>query len=130
VNAIMTRDPVVTADAAQPRGAYSQAVRAGGLVFVAGQLPLDAAGALVGPGDIGAQTRAVLANIAAILAAAGSSLDKVVKTTVFLTDLDDRAGMNDAYAAAFAAPYPARSTVEIGRLPEGMLIEIECVALA
>lgn len=126
----MTRDPVVTTDAAQPRGPYSQAVRAGDLVFVAGQLPLDAAGVLVGRGDIGAQTRAVLANIAAILAAAGSSLDKVVKTTVFLTNLDDRAGMNDAYAAAFAAPYPARSTVEIGRLPEGMLIEIECVALA
>jgi 2-iminobutanoate/2-iminopropanoate deaminase len=126
----MSRDIVATTGAAQPRGPYSQAVRAGDLVFVAGQLPLDSAGALVGPGDIAAQTRAVLGNIAAILAAAGTSLDRVVKTTVFLTDLDDRAGMNDAYGAAFTAPYPARSTVEIGRLPEGMLVEIECVALA
>lgn len=126
----MSRDIVATIEAAQPRGPYAQAVRAGDFVFVAGQLPLDAAGALVGPGDIAAQTRAVLGNIAAILTAAGSSLDKVVKTTVFLTNLDDRSGMNDAYAAAFAPPYPARSTVEIGRLPEGMLIEIECIALA
>jgi 2-iminobutanoate/2-iminopropanoate deaminase len=126
----MTRDTVATTKAAQPRGPYAQAVRAGDLVFVAGQLPLDAAGALVGPGDITAQTRAALDNIAAILSAAGTSLEKVVKTTVFLTNLDDRAGMNDAYEAAFTAPYPARSTVEIGRLPEGMLVEIECVALA
>jgi 2-iminobutanoate/2-iminopropanoate deaminase len=84
----------------------------------------------VGAGDIKAQTRAALMNIAAILTAAGSSLDRVVKTTVFLTSLDDFPGMNDVYASTFSAPYPARSTVEIGRLPEGMLIEIECVALA
>ena len=99
-------------------------------MFVAGQLPLDANGALVGVGDIRAQTKAVLANMAAILGAAGSSLDRVVKTTVFLTSLDDFAGMNEVYASAFKDPYPARSTVEIGRLPQGMLIEIDCVALA
>jgi 2-iminobutanoate/2-iminopropanoate deaminase len=124
------RDAILTADAPRPRGPYSQAIRAGGLVFVAGQLPLDASGALAGPGDIRAQTRAVLDGVAAILAAAGSSMDRVVKTTVFLTNLDDREGMNEVYAQAFAAPYPARSTVEVSRLPPGMLVEIDAVALA
>jgi 2-iminobutanoate/2-iminopropanoate deaminase len=124
------REAVRTPDAPQPLGPYSQAIRTAGFVFVAGQLPLDPGGALVGHGDIKAQTRAVLVNIGAILAAAGSSFDKVVKSTVFLTNLDHFAGMNEVYAATFAAPYPARSTVEIRRLPEGMLIEIECVALA
>jgi 2-iminobutanoate/2-iminopropanoate deaminase len=124
----MTRDAILTPHAPRPLGPYSQAVRAGGFVHVAGQLPLDREGALVGRDDIRAQTRAVFANIAAILDAAGSSLDKVVKTTVFLTSLDDFPGMNDVYAATFQAPYPARSTVEIGRLPDGMLLEIECIA--
>jgi 2-iminobutanoate/2-iminopropanoate deaminase len=126
----MSRHVILTTDAPRPLGPYSQAVRAGGFVHVAGQLPLDAGGELVGEGDIREQTRAALANMAAILKAAGSSLDQVVKTTVFLTSLDDFSGMNDVYAAAFNPPYPARSTVEIGRLPQGMLIEIECVALA
>jgi 2-iminobutanoate/2-iminopropanoate deaminase len=100
------------------------------MIFVSGQLPLDPGGALAGPGDIRAQTRRVLDNIAAILRAAGSSLDQVVKTTVFLTSLDDFSGMNEIYASVFKSPYPARSTVEIGRLPGGMLLEIECIALA
>ena len=126
----MHRNVILSSDAPAPRGPYSQAVRAGDLLFVAGQLPIDADGALVGEGDIAAQTREVLAHIAAILAAAGSSFSKVVKTTVFLANLDDFAGMNETYAAAFAAPYPARSTVEISRLPLGMLVEIDCVALA
>ena len=126
----MPRDPVVTADAPRPLGPYSQAIRAGGFVFVAGQLPLDAVGGIIGRGDVRAQTAAALANMAAILAAAGSSLDKVVKTTVFLTNLDDYADMNEVYAATFRPPFPARSTVEIGRLPRGMLIEIDCIALA
>ncbi|HEV2602297.1 MAG TPA: Rid family detoxifying hydrolase [Microvirga sp.] len=124
----MTRDAILTSDAPKPLGPYSQAVRAGGVVHVAGQLPLAPGGGLVGRGDIREQTRAVFANIAAILDAAGSSLDRVVKTTVFLTSLDDFPGMNDVYAATFQAPYPARSTVEIGRLPDGMLLEIECIA--
>jgi 2-iminobutanoate/2-iminopropanoate deaminase len=124
----MTRDAILTSDAPKPLGPYSQAVRAGGFVHVAGQLPLAPGGGLVGRGDIREQTRAVFANIAAILDAAGSSLDRVVKTTVFLTSLDDFPGMNDVYAATFQAPYPARSTVEIGRLPDGMLLEIECIA--
>ncbi|HZH50835.1 MAG TPA: Rid family detoxifying hydrolase [Microvirga sp.] len=126
----MMRNAVLTPQAAPPAGAYSQAIRAGDLVFVSGQLPLDIQGAVVGAGDIKAQTRAVLDNIAAILEAAGSSLHQVVKTTIFLTNLDDFAGMNEVYAAAFTPPYPARSTVEIGRLPRGMLLEIECIALA
>jgi 2-iminobutanoate/2-iminopropanoate deaminase len=100
------------------------------MLFVSGQLPLDPGGALVSPGDIEAQTRAVLDNIAAILREAGSSLDEVVKTTVFLTSLDDFPGMNEVYASAFKPPYPARSTVEIGRLPGGMLLEIDCIAFA
>ncbi len=126
----MTRSPVHTTDAAPPAGPYSQAIRAGNMLFVSGQLPLDPSGALVGPGDIQAQTQRVLDNIAAILREAGSSLDEVVKTTVFLTNLDDFSGMNEVYASAFKLPYPARSTVEIGRLPGGMLLEIECIALA
>ncbi len=126
----MTRSPVHTSDAAPPAGPYSQAIRAGDMVFVSGQLPLDPGGAIVGPGDIKAQTRRVLDNIASILREAGSSLDEVVKTTVFLTSLDDFSGMNEIYASVFKSPYPARSTVEIGRLPGGMLLEIECIALA
>jgi len=126
----MPRDPVVTADAPRPLGPYSQAIRAGGFVFVAGQLPLDAVGAIIGRGDVRAQTAAALANVAAILAASGSSLDKVVKTTVFLTNLDHYADMNEVYAASFRPPFPARSTVEIGPLPRDMLIQIDCIALA
>jgi 2-iminobutanoate/2-iminopropanoate deaminase len=126
----MTQIPVLTQAAPRPRGPYSQAIQAGGFIFVAGQLPIDAAGTLIGLGDIRAQTQTVIANIDAILTAAGSSLSRVVKTTVFLASLDDFSGMNDVYAAAFRAPYPARSTVEVSRLPEGMLIEIECIALA
>lgn len=126
----MSRDIIITPKAPRPAGAYSQAVRAGGMIFVAGQLPVDTTGTLVGPRDIRLQTRTVLAHIAAILTAAGSTLDKVVKTTVFLSDLGDYAGMNEAYAAVFADPYPARSTVETGRLPNGMLIEIDCIAMA
>jgi 2-iminobutanoate/2-iminopropanoate deaminase len=124
----MPRNSILTSRAAAPKGAYSQAVRAGDLVFISGQLPLDNDGSLIGAGDIREQTRAALQNITAILEEAGSSLRQVVKTTVFLTNLDDFAGMNDVYSATFAEPYPARSTVEIGRLPVGMLIEIECIA--
>ncbi len=124
----MTRLPIHTANAAPPAGPYSQAIRAGDLLLVSGQLPLDPGGALVGAGDIKAQTRRVLDNIAAILRETGSSLEQVVKTTVFLTNLDDFAGMNEVYAGVFQSPYPARSTVEIGRLPGSMLLEIECIA--
>jgi 2-iminobutanoate/2-iminopropanoate deaminase len=126
----MTRDTVLSPDAPKPLGPYSQAVRAGGLVFVAGQLPLDVHGGVIGQNDIARQTETVFAHMAAILREAGSSMEKVVKTTVFLTNLDDFAAMNDVYARCFDAPFPARSTVEINRLPKGMLIEVECIALA
>ncbi|KAB0267343.1 RidA family protein [Microvirga brassicacearum] len=126
----MIRDTILSPDAPKPLGPYSQAVRAGGLLFVAGQLPLDDKGVLVGENDAAQQTETVLAHMAAILREAGSSMDKVVKTTVFLTNLDDFEAMNDVYARHFSAPFPARSTVGISRLPKGMLIEIECIALA
>jgi 2-iminobutanoate/2-iminopropanoate deaminase len=126
----MTRDAITTPDAARPRGPYSQAVRAGGLVFVAGQLPLDADGGLVGEGDIAAQTGAVLANMAAILAAAGSSLDRVVKTTVFLTSLDDFAGMNEVYGRRLRGSLSGALDRRDRPPATGMLLEIECVALA
>jgi 2-iminobutanoate/2-iminopropanoate deaminase len=126
----MIRDTILSPDAPQPLGPYSQAVRAGGFLFVAGQLPIDKNGVLIGQGDITQQTETVLGHMAAILREAGSSMENVVKTTVFLTNLDDFKAMNDVYARSFTAPFPARSTVEINRLPNSMLIEIECVALA
>jgi 2-iminobutanoate/2-iminopropanoate deaminase len=109
---------------------YNQAIVANGFVFVAGQLGLDPATAQIVEGGIGPQTERVFANLQAILDAAGSSLDRVVKTTVFLTNLDDFAGMNEVYARAIGDGPPARSTVEVGRLPSGALVEIEAVALA
>ena len=109
---------------------YNQAIVANGLVFVAGQLGLDpGSGEIVG-GGIGPQTERVFANLKAILQAAGSSLDAVVKTTVFLTNLDDFAGMNEVYAREIGDAPPARSTVEVGRLPSGALVEIEAIAIA
>ena len=107
---------------------YSQAIRLGDLLFVAGQLPLDAATGRLVAGGIREQTDQVFANIGAILAAAGSSLDNLLKTTVFLADLDDFAGMNEAYAGYVGDRPPARSTVEVSRLPAGALLEIEVVA--
>jgi 2-iminobutanoate/2-iminopropanoate deaminase len=109
---------------------YNQAIAANGLVFVAGQLGLDPASGQIVEGGIGAQTDRVFENLGAILRAAGSSLDAVVKTTVFLTDLDDFAGMNEVYARRIGDRPPARSTVEVSRLPAGALVEIEAIALA
>ena len=107
---------------------YNQAVKAGGLVFVAGQLGLrPGAQEMVGT-SIAEQTEQVMQNLAAILEEAGSSLDRLVKTTVFLQNLDDFAGMNEVYAAHVGDRPPARSTVEVGKLPSGALVEIEAVA--
>jgi 2-iminobutanoate/2-iminopropanoate deaminase len=97
---------------------------------VAGQLGVDPGSGEIVAGGIGAQTERVFANMNAILEAAGSSLDAVVKTTVFLTNLDDFAGMNEVYARSIGTTPPARSTIEIGRLPAGALVEIEAIALA
>jgi 2-iminobutanoate/2-iminopropanoate deaminase len=108
---------------------YNQAVKAGGFVFVAGQLGLRAgASELVGD-TIGEQTEQVMQNLGAILEAAGSGLDRLVKTTVFLQQLDDFAGMNEVYAGHIGDNPPARSTVEVAKLPSGALVEIEAIAL-
>ena len=107
---------------------YSQAIVAGELVFTAGQLGLRPDGSLAGE-TIQEQTEQALANLAAILEAAGSSLERLVKTTVFLQRLDDFAGMNEVYAAHVGSQPPARSTVEVARLPSGALVEIEAIAL-
>ena len=106
---------------------YNQAIVAGELVFVAGQLGLRPGDTAVA-GDIGDQTERALANLAAILEAAGSSMDKLVKTSVFLADLDDFQGMNDVYATKVGDRPPARSTFQVARLPSGALVEIEAVA--
>jgi 2-iminobutanoate/2-iminopropanoate deaminase len=109
---------------------YNQGIVANGFVFVAGQLGVDPGSGEVVEGGIGPQTERVFANLEAILEAAGSSLEAVVKTTVFLTDLDDFAGMNEVYARSIGGTPPARSTVEVGRLPAGALVEIEAIALS
>jgi 2-iminobutanoate/2-iminopropanoate deaminase len=107
---------------------YSQAIRAGDLVFVSGQLALrPGATEMVGPA-IGEQTEQIFANLRAILEEAGSGLDRLVKTTVFLTNLDDFQGMNEVYARHVGDRPPARATVEVGRLPSGALVEIEAIA--
>jgi 2-iminobutanoate/2-iminopropanoate deaminase len=107
---------------------YSQAVKANGLVFVSGQLSIEPGQKELSAGDIGAQTEQVMANLRAILEEAGSSLDRLVKTTVFLQDLGDFAGMNEVYAKHVGEQPPARSTVEVARLPSGALVEIEAIA--
>jgi len=108
---------------------YSQAIKANGFIFVSGQLSLRPGEKELAPGDIGAQTEQAFSNLAAILAAAGSSLGKLVKTTVFLQNLDDFPGMNEVYARHVGDTPPARSTVEVAKLPSGALVEIEAIAL-
>jgi 2-iminobutanoate/2-iminopropanoate deaminase len=123
---------VVRTDAAPApfQGApYSQAIKAGGLVFVSGQLSVEPGQAELRAGTIQEQTEQVLANLRAILEAAGSGLDRLVKTTVFLQNLDNFQGMNEVYAKHVGDRPPARSTVEVARLPSGALVEIEAIAL-
>ena len=111
-------------------GPYSQAIKADGLVFLSGQIPLDPATQQLIAGDVAAQTERVLQNIAGILRAAGSSLPQVLKTTVFLKNMNDFAAMNEVYGRHFTADPPARSTVEVARLPKDVLVEIDVIALA
>lgn len=126
----MDKEVIHTDGAPRAVGPYSQAVRAGGFIFTAGQLALDpATGKLLGE-TIEEQTRRALDNLKAVVEAAGSSLSRVVKTTVFITDMASFARMNGVYAEYFPAAPPARSTVPVPSLPLGGLIEIECVALA
>jgi 2-iminobutanoate/2-iminopropanoate deaminase len=109
---------------------YSQAIKAGGLVFVAGQVALEPGGSEIVGDTIQAQTERILTNLGAILEAAGSGLHRLVKTTVFLQRLDDFQGMNEVYAKHVGDQPPARSTVEVAKLPSGALVEIEAIALA
>lgn len=123
-------DIVETGDAPAAIGPYAQAVKVDGWVFCSGQIPMDpASGELVG-GDVAAQTERVLSNLAAVLDASGSSLSRVVKTTVFLSDMSLFAAMNEVYARHFGDHRPARATVAAAGLPKGVDVEIECVARA
>ena len=127
----MSKDVVRTEAAPAPfQGApYSQAIKANGFVFVSGQLSLRPGDKELSAGDIGPQTEQVFANLRAILEAAGTSLDNLVKTTVFLQNLDDFAGMNEVYTKHVGSTPPARSTVEVAKLPSGALVEIEAIAV-
>jgi 2-iminobutanoate/2-iminopropanoate deaminase len=111
-------------------GPYSQAVKAGGFVFLSGQVALDPASGQVVEGDVRAQTERVLKNLQAVLAAAGSSLAAVVKATVFLADMNDFAAMNEVYGRFFSSDPPARATVQAARLPKDVQVEIDLIALA
>lgn len=125
-----SRTAISTTSAPAAIGPYAQAIRAGGLLFCSGQIPLDpASGALVGAGDVAAQTRRVLDNLGAVLEAGGASFDSVVKTTIFLSDMNDFATVNEVYAERFGADPPARATVEVSRLPKDVKVEIEAIAL-
>ena len=123
-----TRKPVVTDQAPRPIGPYSQAIVEGDFIFCAGQGPGNPATGKLELGDVAAQTVRTLENMKAILEAAGSSLDRVVKCNVYLGNIDDFAAMNEVYRRYFTAPYPARTTIQAGALPGGIAVEIECIA--
>lgn len=123
------KEIIATEQAPRAIGPYSQAVRAGGFLFLSGQIPLDPATGEMVDGDITVQTTRVMDNMAAVLAEAGLGFDAIVKTTIFLADLADFAAVNQAYGSRFAAAPPARSTVEVKGLPRGALVEIEAIAL-
>jgi 2-iminobutanoate/2-iminopropanoate deaminase len=124
------REVVSTKDAPQAIGPYSQAIKANGFVFTSGQIALDPSTQQVVAGDVAAQTERVLQNVSEILEAAGSGLGKVVRSTVFLKSMNDFAAMNQMYAKYFSSAPPARSTVEVARLPKDVLVEIDVIALA
>lgn len=119
---------VQTSSAPQAIGPYSQAIRCGSLVFVSGQIPLDPTSGQLVSGGIEAQTHQVLKNLKAVVEAAGSSLDKVAKTTIFLKDMGQFQLVNEIYGGYFKAPFPARATVEVARLPKDVMVEIDCIA--
>ena len=122
-------EQIHTDSAPQAIGPYSQAIKANGLVFLSGQIPLDPAKMQIVEGGIQEQTEQVFQNIKAVLEAAGTSLGKVVKTTVFLSDMNDFSAMNEIYAQHFGENRPARSTIQAARLPRDVRVEIEVVAL-
>jgi 2-iminobutanoate/2-iminopropanoate deaminase len=122
------RQAVSSSLAPQAIGPYSQAVRAGALLFVSGQIPLDPATGIMVGGDIGDQTRRVFQNLGEILKAGGASFDHVVRTTVYLADMADFAAMNEVYGTYFPAPAPARSTIQAAGLPKNARVEIDVIA--
>jgi 2-iminobutanoate/2-iminopropanoate deaminase len=124
------REIVATKDAPQAIGPYSQAVKGNGFVFTSGQIAIDPATQQVVGGDVAAQTERVLRNLSEILEAAGSGLGKVVRATVFLKNMNDFVAMNEVYGKYFSSAPPARSTVEVARLPKDVLVEIDVIALA
>jgi 2-iminobutanoate/2-iminopropanoate deaminase len=124
------REVVSTKDAPQAIGPYSQAIKANGFVFTSGQIAIDPATQEIAAGEVAAQTERVLRNLSEILEAAGSGLGKVVRCTVFLKDMNDFAAMNAVYGKYFSSAPPARSTVEVARLPKDVLVEIDVIALA
>ena len=123
------REIISTKDAPQAIGPYSQAIKANGFVFVSGQIPIDPTTQQVIEGAVGAQTDRVLRNLSEILEAAGSGLGKVVRTTVFLKNMSEFAAMNEVYGKYFSSAPPARSTIEVARLPKDVLVEIDVIAL-
>ena len=123
----MPREPVATERAPAAIGPYSQAVRAGGSVYLAGQIPLDPATGELVAGDIAMQARRVFDNLRAVCEAAGASLDDVVRVGIYLMDLGDFAAVNAVMADYFAAPYPARSTIQVSGLPRGARVEIDAI---
>jgi 2-iminobutanoate/2-iminopropanoate deaminase len=126
----VSKDVISTSNAPAALGPYSQAIRWGDLIFVSGQIPIDPATSQVVGDDVAAQTERVLKNLAAILEAAGASLGQVLKTTVYLRDMNDFGKMNEVYARFFGEQPPARATVQVARLPRDVSVEIEAVAAA
>lgn len=124
------REIIATNQAPQAIGPYSQAIKAAGLVFSSGQVAIDPATQQVITGDIAAQTDRVMKNLSGVLQAAGSSMEKVLRCTVFLKNMGDFASMNEVYGRYFSKNPPARSTVEVARLPKDVLVEIDVIALA
>jgi len=122
------KQAVASPDAPKAIGPYSQAVRAGQLLFLSGQVPLDPATGQMVTGDIAAQTRRVFDNLAAVLKAGGRSFADVVRTTVYLADMNDFAAVNEVYGTYFTEPYPARATVQVARLPKDARVEIDVIA--
>jgi 2-iminobutanoate/2-iminopropanoate deaminase len=122
------KQAVASPDAPKAIGPYSQAVRAGQLLFLSGQVPLDPATGQIVTGDIAAQTRRVFDNLSAVLNAGGRSFSDVVRTTVYLADMNDFAAVNEVYGTYFTEPYPARATVQVARLPKDARVEIDMIA--
>jgi 2-iminobutanoate/2-iminopropanoate deaminase len=124
----MAKSVVSTTNAPKAIGPYSQGIKLGNLIFTAGQIPLDPSSGKIVEGSIAEQADRVMRNLQAVLAAAGSSLDRVVKTTCFLANLDDFGTFNEVYGSYFSDNPPARTTVQAARLPAGALVEVECIA--